>query len=85
MGVRGQAREDRLSVAERVISREHYVMWRPNTQGYYARAGIDFAINNRQHLGFGVRYMSTELDFDKTVGNIDIEGPQYVLTFSTRL
>jgi opacity protein-like surface antigen len=53
--------------------------------GYYARAGIDFAINNKQHLGLGVRYMSTELDFDKTVGNIDIEGPQYVLTFSTSL
>ena len=53
--------------------------------GYYARAGIDFEINNKQHLGFGVRYMSTELDFDKTIGKIDIEGPQYVLTFSTRL
>lgn len=53
--------------------------------GYYARAGIDFEISNKQHLGFGVRYMSTELDFDKTVGKIDIEGPQYVLTFSTRL
>lgn len=53
--------------------------------GYYARAGIDFEISNRQYLGFGIRYMSTELDFDKTVGKIDIEGPQYVLTFSTRL
>ena len=53
--------------------------------GYYARAGVDFQINENQHLGFGVRYMSTELDFDKTVGKIDIKGPQYVLTFTTRL
>ena len=50
--------------------------------GYYARAGIDFQTGDNQHLGVGVRYMSTELDFDKTVGKIDIKGPQYVLTFS---
>lgn len=53
--------------------------------GYYARAGIDFEIGKKQHLGLGIRYMSTELDFDKTVGNLDLEGPQYVLTFSTQL
>jgi opacity protein-like surface antigen len=53
--------------------------------GYYARAGIDFAINDRQQLGLGIRYLSTELDFDKTVGKIDIKGPQYVLTFTTLL
>ena len=53
--------------------------------GYYARAGLDFQINESQHLGFGIRYMSTELDFDKTVGKVDIKGPQYVLTFTTRM
>lgn len=53
--------------------------------GYYARVGIDFEINDRQQLGLGVRYLSTELDFDKTVGKIDIKGPQYVLTFTTLL
>lgn len=53
--------------------------------GYYARAGIDFEIDDHQQLGLGIRYLSTELDFDKTVGNIDIEGPQYVLTYTTRL
>ena len=53
--------------------------------GYYARAGLDFQINDSQHLGFGIRYMSTELDFDKTVGKINIKGPQYVLTFTTRM
>jgi len=50
--------------------------------GYYARAGIDFEISDKQYLGLGVRYMSTELDFDNTVGKLDIEGPQYLLTFT---
>jgi opacity protein-like surface antigen len=50
--------------------------------GYYARAGVDFEIAENKHMGFGVRYMSTELDFDKTVGKLDIEGPQFVLTYS---
>ena len=53
--------------------------------GVYARAGIDFALKNQQFVGIGVRYMKTELDFDKTVGKVDIEGPQLVLTFSAAL
>jgi opacity protein-like surface antigen len=53
--------------------------------GYYLRAGIDFSIQQNQHIGFGIRYMSTELDFNKTVGKLDIKGPLYVLTFSTQL
>jgi hypothetical protein len=53
--------------------------------GYYARVGIDFEIEPTQHLGLGVRYMSTELDFDETTGKLDIKGPQYVLTLSVQL
>jgi opacity protein-like surface antigen len=53
--------------------------------GYYARVGIDFEIAENQHLGFGVRYMSTELDFNQTVGKLDIKGPQYVLTLTSQL
>ena len=53
--------------------------------GFYARAGIDFEITDGQQMGLGVRYMRTELDFDDTVGELDIEGPQYVLTFTQRL
>jgi outer membrane protein W len=52
--------------------------------GFYGRAGVDFEIQDGQHMGFGIRYMSTELDFDKTIGKVDIEGPQYVLTYSAR-
>jgi hypothetical protein len=53
--------------------------------GYYARVGIDFEIEPTQHLGLGVRYLSTELDFDETTGKLDIKGPQYVLTLSVQL
>ena len=52
--------------------------------GYYGRTGIDFEIKDGQHMGLGFRYMSTELDFDKTIGKIDIKGPQYVFTYSAR-
>ncbi len=53
--------------------------------GYYGRVGIDFQYSPGQHLGLGVRYLSAELDFDKTVGEIDIEGPQFVISYSARL
>ena len=52
--------------------------------GFYGRAGVDFEIRDKQHLGFGIRYMSAELDFNKTVGELDVEGPQYVFTYSAR-
>jgi hypothetical protein len=45
---------------------------------------VDFEIRDKQHLGFGIRYMSAELDFNKTVGELDVEGPQYVFTYSAR-
>lgn len=53
--------------------------------GSYARAGIDFQTDDKQHLGLGIRYMAAELDFSQTIGKLDIEGPQYVLTFTTQL
>ncbi|GAB5450802.1 MAG: hypothetical protein Hals2KO_11300 [Halioglobus sp.] len=52
--------------------------------GFYARAGIDFEYRANRHMGLGVRYLYSELDFDDTVGKIDIEGVQWVFTFSRR-
>ncbi len=52
--------------------------------GYYLRAGIDFRIQKNHHMGFGVRYMSTKLDFNRTLGKLDIKGPLYALTFTTQ-
>ncbi|MEM1113540.1 MAG: hypothetical protein AAGI11_16615 [Pseudomonadota bacterium] len=53
--------------------------------GYYGRAGIDFAIKGEQAIGLGLRYMRTELDLDDTVGNIDIEGPQVIFSYTVPL
>ena len=50
--------------------------------GYYARAGIDFSIKGEQAVGIGVRYMSTKLDFDNDIGEIDLEGPSFVLSYT---
>ena len=53
--------------------------------GFYGRAGIDFSIKGEQAIGLGVRYMSTELDLDDTVGKIDIEGPQVIFSYTVPL
>ena len=50
--------------------------------GAYARAGIDYRIKDQQRIGLGIRYMYAELDFNRTVGKVDIEGPQYVLAYT---
>jgi hypothetical protein len=50
--------------------------------GAYARAGLDYRFKDEQRLGIGIRYMHTELDFSRTVGNVDIKGPQYVLAYT---
>jgi len=53
--------------------------------GAYARTGLDFEFRPGQQVGLGIRYMKTELDFDKTFGKLDIEGPQYVITYTAAL
>ena len=53
--------------------------------GLYGRAGIDFEYSNDQYLGLGVRYMAAEMDFSDTVGKVDLEGPQFVLTYTAEL
>ena len=50
--------------------------------GAYARAGIDYRIKGQQRIGLGIRYMYAELDFNRTVGKVDIEGPQYVFAYT---
>ncbi|MEP4149134.1 MAG: outer membrane beta-barrel protein [Halioglobus sp.] len=53
--------------------------------GVYGRTGIDYQYNEGQHVGFSVRYMAAEMDFDDTVGDLDIRGPQFVITYSQML
>ncbi len=53
--------------------------------GYYGRIGIDLAISGEQSVGIGLRYMKSELDLDKSVGKIDLEGPQVILSYTVPL
>ncbi|RLQ23337.1 hypothetical protein DWB85_01935 [Seongchinamella sediminis] len=53
--------------------------------GIYGRTGIDYQYSRDQHVGLSVRYMSAELDFADTIGELDISGPQFVLTYSQAL
>ncbi len=53
--------------------------------GYYARAGLEFQLGDRHLVGFGVRYLGGELDFDDTIGKLDIEGTQVLVTYSVPL
>jgi hypothetical protein len=43
VGLRGTARPDEPLLYSRLVSREHYLMWRPRPQGVYARVGRFFA------------------------------------------
>lgn len=51
--------------------------------GFYARAGIDFEVRRGAHMGLSLRYSASELDFDDTIGTIDVTGTQVLFTYST--
>lgn len=53
--------------------------------GYYARAGIDLEIKGEQSVGLGIRYISTSLEFDDGIGDVDIEGPSVFLSYTVPL
>lgn len=60
VGMRGAARGSSVSLAERVISREHYIMWQPEDIGWYARAGRFFApygLRLQDHTAYVRRYL----------------------------
>lgn len=59
VGLRAAAREPRPELHERIISREHYVMWRPKRTGPYVRAGRFFApfgLRLPDHTAYILRY-----------------------------
>lgn len=53
--------------------------------GGYARTGIEFRLRNRSFLGLGARWTSSELDFGDPVGDVDIEGWQFFITYTMGL
>jgi hypothetical protein len=73
LGYRGQARTSdtplgsdnfKAEATSRVVSREHYLMWRPNAQGAYVRAGRFFApygLRLAEHTTYVRRDLGTNL------------------------
>ena len=60
VGPRAQTRAPRQSFAERLHSREHWLMWRPKNRGPYVRAGRFFApfgLRQQDHTAFNRRYL----------------------------
>jgi opacity protein-like surface antigen len=50
--------------------------------GYYARAGIEFNVGGNSQMGVGVRYLGAEMEFDDTIGKVDVDGLQILFTYS---
>ena len=50
--------------------------------GWYARTGAEFVLPSRTLLGFGVRWSDTEVDLGGSLGDLEMEGVQAVLTVS---
>jgi hypothetical protein len=53
--------------------------------GVYGRAGIEVAIIDRLSIGGGVRAIATNLEFDDSLGEIKVEGPQYFFNISFKI
>jgi hypothetical protein len=52
--------------------------------GYYARVGLDYTAPSGYGFGIGARWLGAELDFDDTIGEADIDGVFWCLSFSQR-
>ena len=50
--------------------------------GVYARTGIEFMLQHRTLLGFGLRWSDSTVDLGGNLGDLDIDGLQMVLTVS---
>jgi len=50
--------------------------------GLYARAGFEIRVTKATFCGFQARYVDAELDFGRDLGEFDMQGMQYMLTFT---
>jgi hypothetical protein len=48
--------------------------------GLYARTGIEFALLDHTMIGLGVRWSKSTVDLDNSLGTLDLDGIQVVLT-----
>jgi hypothetical protein len=50
--------------------------------GYYTRTGIEFQLPNRMWIGIGARWADTKVDLSDSAGDLNMEGFQFLITFS---
>jgi hypothetical protein len=48
--------------------------------GFYARTGIEFAIGRRTMLGVGTRWSDSTIDLDGGLGDLEMQGFQFLVT-----
>jgi hypothetical protein len=86
-GPRAQVRGPRDSLVERFGSREYWLMWRPKSTGWYARAGRFFApfgLRSQDHTTFVRRYTgfhSWEETYNLSAGNVSDEWEAHATAF----
>jgi hypothetical protein len=52
--------------------------------GGYLRLGAEFSISRDSSLGMGFRWFKASLDFNDTLGDVDINGPQVFFNYTSR-
>lgn len=50
--------------------------------GYYARTGFDFQVGRNALLGFGVRWADSSIDVGGNLGDVDVDGLLWMVTWS---
>lgn len=50
--------------------------------GYYARTGLEFRVGRTALLGFGVRWAESSIDVGGNLGDIDVDGLLWMVTYS---
>lgn len=61
------------------------ITWMPTIGiygGVYARTGIELKLGDGYWMGLGVRAFSSRLDFDSAADKTDVEGAQFLITYT---
>jgi len=51
--------------------------------GWYARTGIEMAVDSRMMIGVGVRWIDSRMTLSNGLGSLDVTGSQIMLSFTT--
>ncbi len=87
VGPRAQVRPPRDSFVERLTADEYWVMWRPRTTGWYARAGrfyAPFGLRSQDHTQYVRRYLgfhTYEETYNVSAGTVSDQSELHVTAF----